>query len=92
LNYYSFSHFLYELTRGKFGILAECATIICQNDPIISSSPCHIYYEPKQMAGKKGHVKKHESASARLIRTTAQGRIKASDIPEEEKKSYKDLP
>jgi len=28
LNYYSFSHFLYELTRGKFGVLAECATII----------------------------------------------------------------
>lgn len=37
-NYYNFNHFLYELKRGKFGILAECATIVSQFDPIVSSS------------------------------------------------------
>jgi hypothetical protein len=35
-NYYAMSHFLYELTRGKFGVLTECATIVCQHDPIVS--------------------------------------------------------
>jgi len=48
LNYYSFAHFMYELTRGKFGVLAECATIISQHDPIVSSSSLFdLYYEPK---------------------------------------------
>jgi hypothetical protein len=37
-NYYAFSHFLYELTRGNFGVLTECASIVCQHDPIINSS------------------------------------------------------
>lgn len=47
-NYYNFSHFLYELTRGKFGVLSECATIISQHDPIVSSSSSSDqYYEPK---------------------------------------------
>jgi hypothetical protein len=35
--YYAFSHFLYELSRGSFGILSECAIIISQHDPIASS-------------------------------------------------------
>ena len=40
-----FSHFLYELTRGKFGVLTEYATIICQNDDIIKASK-DSYYIP----------------------------------------------
>ncbi len=42
-NYYAFSHFLYELTRGKFGVLTECATIVCQHDPIVSPSTTSYY-------------------------------------------------
>ncbi len=45
-HYYEFCHFLYQLTRGKFGVLTECATIICQHDPIINSST-DAYYRPK---------------------------------------------
>jgi hypothetical protein len=37
-NYYELCHFLYELTRGKFGVLTELATVVCQHDPIINSS------------------------------------------------------
>jgi len=48
MNYYMFSHFLYELTRGKFGVLSECATIISQHDPIVSSSSADLYYEPRK--------------------------------------------
>ena len=50
LKYYTFAHFLYELTRGKFGVFAECATIISQHDPIVSSSASasDLYYEPKK--------------------------------------------
>jgi len=44
--YCNFNHFLYELTRGKFGVLAECATIISQHDPIVSSSSTN-QYQPK---------------------------------------------
>ena len=43
---------MYELTRGKFGVLAECATIISQHDPIISSSSFDVYYEPKKSSQK----------------------------------------
>jgi hypothetical protein len=46
-HYYSFAHFLYELTRGHFGVLSECATIISQYDPIASSSTEDFYYKPK---------------------------------------------
>jgi hypothetical protein len=35
-NYYNFSHFIYELTRGKFGAIAECAIMISQLDPMIA--------------------------------------------------------
>jgi hypothetical protein len=45
-NYYEFNHFLYELTRGKFGALTECATVVCQHDPIIDSSK-DAFYRPK---------------------------------------------
>jgi hypothetical protein len=54
LNYYRFAHFLYEMSRGKFGVLAECATIISQYDPIISSGSFEHYYEPKK---SKRHTK-----------------------------------
>lgn len=45
-HYYEFCHFLYQLTRGKLGVLTECATVVCQQDPIISSST-DAYYRPK---------------------------------------------
>lgn len=45
-NYYNFSHFVYELTRGKFGAITECSILISQHDPIISSSTTGMYYQP----------------------------------------------
>jgi hypothetical protein len=48
-NYYTFSHFVYELTRGKFGTLAECAIMISQLDPMVTA--CRdIYYVEKQVS------------------------------------------
>jgi hypothetical protein len=44
-SYYTFCHFLYELERGKFGVITECATIIAQHDPITKS--CEKTYIPK---------------------------------------------
>lgn len=46
-NYYTFSHFVYELTRGKFGAIAECAIMISQLDPMIASCANNYYVEKK---------------------------------------------
>ena len=46
-DYYAFSHFVYELTRGMFDSIAECAIMIPQQDPMISSCK-GLYYEEKQ--------------------------------------------
>ena len=35
-HYYAFSHFVYELTRGMFGPITECALMISQLDPILN--------------------------------------------------------
>lgn len=43
--YFTFSHFVYELTRGKFGTLAECVIMISQLDPMISASKGSYYLE-----------------------------------------------
>ena len=43
-SYYTFSHFVYELTRGNFGSIAECAIMISQLDPMINACK-GIYYE-----------------------------------------------
>lgn len=37
-NYYIFSHFIYELIRGRFGTIAECAIMISQLDPMVVAS------------------------------------------------------
>ena len=50
-NYYTFSHFIYELTRGNFGIISQCAIMISQLDPMISSCD-KLYYEEKNKTGK----------------------------------------
>jgi len=48
-NYNDFNHFLYELIRGNFGVLSECAIIVSQYDPIIASSGnSHSVYKPKK--------------------------------------------
>jgi hypothetical protein len=47
-NYYNYCHFLYELTRGKFGALTEFAIIISQHDSVINSSNDK-YYRPKRI-------------------------------------------
>lgn len=47
-NYYNFSHFVYELTRGKFGAITECAIIVSQHDPIVNSSMTGMFYQPKK--------------------------------------------
>jgi hypothetical protein len=44
-NYYIFSHFVYELTRGKFGPIAECAIMISQLDPMIAACKKSSYRE-----------------------------------------------
>lgn len=49
-NYYSFSHFVYELTRGKFGAIAECAIMVSQLDPMITACKGKYYSEK---SGKK---------------------------------------
>ena len=46
-NYYTFSHFVYELTRGKFGAIAECAIMISQLDPMINACKSGYYEEKK---------------------------------------------
>lgn len=61
LNYYSFAHFLYELTRGKFEVLAECATIISHRDPIVSSSSSDLYYEQKKLVKEIKLFTSHKS-------------------------------
>lgn len=40
---YMFSHFIYELTRGKFGTITELAIMISQLDPMISSCKDNSY-------------------------------------------------
>ena len=42
-NYHTFSHFVYELTRGKFGPISDCAIMISQLDPMISACK-YTYY------------------------------------------------
>jgi hypothetical protein len=44
-NYYIFSHLLYELLRGKFGSIAECAIMISQLDPMIAACKLPYYQE-----------------------------------------------
>ena len=46
-NYYAFSHFVYELTRGMFGPIAECAIMISQLDPMIIACK-HPYYQEQK--------------------------------------------
>lgn len=48
--YYAFSHFVYELIRGNFGAIAECAIMISQLDPMISASK-GVYYSEKVERG-----------------------------------------
>jgi hypothetical protein len=43
--YYNFNHFVYELTRGRFGSLAECAIMTNQLDPLLNVSIGSIYAE-----------------------------------------------
>lgn len=45
--YYTFSHFVYELTRGKFGSIAECAIMISQLDPMLAASKNTDFKEKK---------------------------------------------
>ena len=42
-HYYSFSHFVYELTRGKFGAIAQCSNMIAQLDPMIAACSSTYY-------------------------------------------------
>ena len=45
-NYYTFSHFVYELIRGKFGPIADCSIMIAQLDPMITACK-NTYYQQK---------------------------------------------
>jgi hypothetical protein len=44
---YTFSHFLYELTRGMFGPISECSSIISQYDPTLTACK-EKYYQQKR--------------------------------------------
>jgi hypothetical protein len=55
-NYFTFSHFIYELTRGKFGTLAECAIMIAQLDPMVSV--CRDTYYIEKEAAKLFSIKR----------------------------------
>jgi hypothetical protein len=46
-NFYILSHFVYELTRGKFGSIAESAIMISQLDPMIAACKDSCYLEKK---------------------------------------------
>jgi hypothetical protein len=46
-HYYAMSHFVYELVRGKFGSIAECAIMMSQLDPMITACK-HPYYQEKE--------------------------------------------
>lgn len=46
-DYYNFNHFLYQLIRGKFGAITECAIIVSQHDPVVNSCRDD-YYRPKK--------------------------------------------
>jgi hypothetical protein len=53
-NYYAFSHFIYELIRGQFGVLAECAIMVAQLDPLITA--CNQpYYREKNKRTTPSH-------------------------------------
>ena len=45
-NYANYNHFLYELTRGKFGVITECAIIVSQHDPVVNNRTFDMYYKP----------------------------------------------
>jgi hypothetical protein len=57
-HYYTMSHFVYELVRGKFGSIAECAIMVSQLDPMIAACK-QPYYQEKEapfnlvLAGEK---------------------------------------
>jgi hypothetical protein len=46
-HYYAMSHFVYELVRGKFGSIAECAIMVSQLDPMITACK-QPYYQEKE--------------------------------------------
>jgi hypothetical protein len=59
-NYYTFSHFVYELVRGKFGSIAECAIMISQLDPMITACKQPYYEEKITPVHKFKHSKSHK--------------------------------
>lgn len=59
-NYYTFSHFIYELTRGKFGVIAQLAIMISQLDPMITASQGDYYTQKKSSIFKPRKLKKQE--------------------------------
>jgi hypothetical protein len=50
-HYYTFSHFVYELTRGNFGSIAECAIMVSQLDPMITACKKPYYQEKIEIVG-----------------------------------------
>jgi hypothetical protein len=60
-NYYTFSHFVYELVRGKFGSIAECAIMTTQLDPMITACKQSYYHERvTPMYKRYNHGKGHK--------------------------------
>jgi hypothetical protein len=51
-SYHTFSHFVYELTRGTFGGISECAVMISQLDPMIAACKAVCYKEKKYLREK----------------------------------------
>lgn len=72
-NYYTFSHFIYEITRGKFGIIAELAIMISQLDPMITASHGD-YYTERRTTNIRARKQKKENSKC-----FEQVKIKISD-------------
>ena len=60
-NYFTFSHFVYELTRGKFGVIAELAIMVSQLDPMIVASRGPYYTEKREVSLIRPSLRKAEA-------------------------------
>jgi hypothetical protein len=72
-NYHTFSHFVYELMRGKFGSIAECAIMISQLDPMIAACKQTSYQEKEKTNALLNDIQKKTSRSLKTIEEANSG-------------------
>jgi hypothetical protein len=76
--YYTFAHLVYELTRGAFGSIAECAVMISQLDPMISASKGKSYREKEDEINI--NLLKNHSLRSRVMERKFQSRKKLKHV------------